>query len=524
MNAGVLWLAASLAAVVLAAAARIAFLRVSLGSAVDHFYWTLAARAYRTRTGLPVRIPGKFLLEDERQAYPPGFGVLMAALPDRILTSPRGAGAFVVGVDVVTLALLLAAAFALGIGPAGLVAVLLVYGLAPVLVAYNTQLTSRGVGNLLLTVSLLLQAGAAAASDGSAALATASALLGVVALAATILTHKMTTQFAIVLWPAWILALAPLGPAGVWIAALSPPLALLAATAATGRAFQLLQWRAHWDIVSFWHRNWKYLGAHQFRQSPLYGDAERRAPGAFHAEGLVGVRRHLALVAGYLPVALPLPATLLLVPPPPAFVIAWCAAAYVAALATLLVGPLRCLGGGHLYLFNAVPAAALWWGWTLSHEQAGLAGWLLFGVGMILTLASLAAGLHKRRGRRGATGDDFDALLARLAELSPTRIAAFPVTATERIALETPHAVFWGGHGLGFRKLEPYWPVMRERLGPSLRAWGITHAVLDASWWPEGEAVFAAETGDAAPRRIGRFLVYAVADPDRGGGPAGDPP
>lgn len=501
------WLLAGALAIVLSGAARAAFLRASAGAAVDHYYWILAARAYRGARGLPVRIPGKYLLEDERQAYPPGFGMFLAAFPEAFVASRRSA-LLVVAVDGLTLAILLGAGAALGIAPAGLVAIVLVYGLAPVLVAYNTQLTSRGLGNLLLVVSLFAQAGAAA-STGIAALALA--LLGACALAAVVVTHKMTTQFFVFLWPFWPFALAQLGPWGAWIGALTPLAALALATLATGPRYQALQWRAHWDIVTFWGRNWRFLGAHQFRQSPIYGDAGRRAPGAFHGEGLAGARRHATLLAAYLPVALPLPATLLFTPAPPAFVLAWFAAAILAALATLYVPALKCLGGGHLYVFNAVPPAALWWGFALSDSGPSLPVTALFAAGLAATALSLVAGLRRRSGRAGAADVDASALVSRLAREPATRVAAFPVTFTERIALETEHAVFWGGHGLGFRTLEPYWPVMREPVGAALRRWGVAYAILDLDWWPEGEAVFAAQTGDATPERFGRFALYRVA-------------
>jgi hypothetical protein len=501
------WLFAGALAVILSASARSAFLRASAGVAVDHYYWILAARAYRGARRLPVLIPGKYLLEDERQAYPPGFGLFLAAFPEAFLVSRRSC-LLVVAIDGLTLALVLGAGVTLGITPSGLVAIVLVYGLAPVLVAYNTQLTSRGLGNLLLVISLLAQV-AAAASIGIPVLALA--LLGACALAAVIVTHKMTTQFFAFLWPFWPFALAPIGPWGSWIGALTPLVAFVLATLATGPRFQALQWRAHWDIVSFWGRNWRFLGAHQFRQSPIYGDACLRAISDCHGEGFVGESRYATLLASYLPFALTLPATLFITPTPPPFVIVWFAAAVLAAVATLYIPSLKCLGGGHLYMFNAVPPAALWWGFALSGDRLSPSVISLFALGLVGSLLSLAVGLLRRSGRVGAADSDASSLVARLAREPATRVAAFPSTFSERIALETHHAVFWGGHGLGFRTLEPYWPVMREPLGETFRTWAVSYAVLDLNWWPEGKGVFEAMTGDTTPESFGRFSLYRVA-------------
>lgn len=501
------WLILGFCSFVASIIVRWLFIRGSSGSSVDHYYWILAARAYRDQSGLPVRLPGKYLLEDERQAYPPCFGLLLSAFSESFLAS-RYSTLIVVVLDVATLALILVAAVLLGIDPAGIVGIILVYGLAPVLVAYNTQLTSRSLGNLLLVISLLAQIGAVTTTGFSAIPLVA---IGASALAAVIITHKMTTQFFIVLWPCWFFALIWQGPWGGWISGMTPLASVLLATILTGRAFQALQWRAHWDIVTFWGRNWRFLGAHQFRQSPIYGDAERRAPSAFHGEGFAGACRHAMLIAAYLPIALPLPATLVFTPAPPAFILAWFTAALLASLVTLFIPALKCLGGGHLYVFNAVPPAALWWGYAITESGLSLPVIVLFAAGLAATALSLIAGLRRRLGRAGSVDNDASALVLQLASEPATRVAAFPVTFAERIALETGHAVFWGGHGIGFRTLEPYWPVMREPVGKALRCWGVTHAILDLDWWPEGQQVFSAETGDTTPKRFGRFALFRVA-------------
>ena len=39
--------------------------------------WTLVAAAYRQQRRLPVRLGGKYLLEDDEQGYPPLFGIVL---------------------------------------------------------------------------------------------------------------------------------------------------------------------------------------------------------------------------------------------------------------------------------------------------------------------------------------------------------------------------------------------------------------------------------------------------------------
>ena len=173
-----------------------------------------------------------------------------------------------------------------------------------------------------------------------------------------------------------------------------PVFGLVLASLLTGVAYQRLQWSAHAEIVAFWNRNWRFLGVHAFRQSPIYGDPSQPAPGAFHQPGLGGVRRHIILAVGYLPAAWLLPLTFAFAPAPPAWLAAWLLTALAVTLAALLVPPLKCLGGGQLYLFNAVAPAALWWALLLSSPTAPVL--MLSAAAAIATAGSLALGWRRR--------------------------------------------------------------------------------------------------------------------------------
>lgn len=478
------------------------FLRASTNESVDHYYWILAATAYREQRGFPVRIPDKFLLEDERQFYPPGFGILLALFSDTFLRSSRSV-MIVIGIDMATLAVLISFALAIGLSMTSIVVLITVYGLAPVLVAYNTQLTSRGLGNLFLVVKLLAEVAAVSTMGAAAAVLW---LIAIVATAAVIMTHKMTTQFMLILWPIWSFALG----AGnlVWMAMLMPLFGGGLAALITGPAFHRMQWLTHWDIVTFWNRNWPQLGAHQFRQSPIYGDVDGLSPIAFHQSGMKGVVSHATFIIGYVPAALVLPLTLVFAPEPPLWLMTWLAAAILISVMTLYVPFLKCLGGGHLYLFNSVAPAALWWGMLFAQPTSTI--FVAFTLAMLATGGSLFLGWRKRNARILDRQDALTALIARLNTCPAGRVASYPATACERIALETSHAVLWGGHGLGFRDLEPHWPVVRMPLREAFNAYDITYAALDTSWWPEGEDVLAQASGDFNPERFKGWRFYKL--------------
>lgn len=489
------WVAALVAAAFIIMVVRAVFVRQSMTSAVDHWYWLLAAKAYREQRRLPVRIPGKYLLEDETQAYPPGFGWFLAWFPESFLRSGSGV-VLVVIVDIAICIILCAAALALGLGAVGMLAVVIVYGSAPVLVAYNAQMTSRGLGTLFLVVKMLAEVAATATDGPTAALLWA---LAIAAAAAVILTHKMTTQFMIALWPVWPFALS--GDGSMAMVALVPLAGLAVAAVVTGPSFQIYQWRAHADIVAFWHRNRDLLGAHAFDHSPVYGDPARAAETTFHKPGLAGWLAHARLVFGYAPVLALAPLTTLFAAAPPTWVWVWMLGAYAVAAVTLYVPALRCFGGGHLYVFSAVPAGALWWADALA--SGGTEVIAIFTFGVALTAVALATGWRRRALRRPVPDRALSDVIAAIGAAPPTRVAVFPLTAAERVAYETHHAVLWGGHGYGFRRVEPIFPVVRERIGAVLALHETAMLLIDARWWPGADAMIAREFAGAEVRVFG---------------------
>jgi len=473
----------ALVATAVAALARSAFFRASSGSAVDHYYWLLAARAYREGKRLPVSIPNKYLLEDERQCYPPFLGWLLARLPESWLSGVRPV-ALVQAADAATLLLLIAHALHLNAPAASIVVIFLVYGLAPVLAAYNTQLSSRSFGNLFFTASLLSQAAASALPSDAPKFILGFAV-AIVATAAVILTHKMTTQLMIALWPLWPFAL---GDARI---AFILPTGLILSVLITGPRFAAMQWRAHADIVAFWHRHRDALGAHVFAHSPIYGDPSRVGETAFHKPGWDGWRAHGALAFGYCPLLWLAPLTLVAAPPPPAWILIWTIGVAMVALLTLYVPILRCFGGGHLYIFNAIAPAALWWATVVAHGTSEVLA--IFGLGLLATLLALVWG-HRRRLQGHSRADEgFQAVIDHLSKLPPGRVAVFPLTAAEEVAYRTPQAVLWGAHGYGFCQLEPIFPVMRERLSTVLRQHRCDWLLFDVRYWPGGPEVVSAE-------------------------------
>lgn len=495
---------------ILSVVARGLLLKFSGGASVDHYYWIIVAAAFRQQKRLPPDIQNKYILEESQQYYPPGFGYFLAHLPDRFLRSAYSK--YIPQLfDLATLVVLGGFFLAIGLSADDLWVLVLIYGLAPVLCAYNVQLTSRGMGNFLLVVTLVAAVAAVTQDDAWAPLfwvVTALATMGV------IVTHKMTTQFMIFLWPFWVLVLGGTVVDTVLLIAM-PAIGLALAVLATGRRFQFRQWHAHYQILAFWTRNWPWLGANAIAQSPIYGTPDRAAPGLFHGVGIGDLKRKAVLLTAYLPLGLLLPVTLLEGDLPPAWLLVWWGAAWGAAVSTLFVSFLKGFGGGHLYLFNAVPPSALWW--SLALPNGGPIAWGIFLLGLTLTFASLGQAIWIRfKARNNARDGDLDDAVAALRRLPTTRVAILPYASAERVAFETDHAVFWGGHSKDFPLLEAYFPVMRVPFATAFSDHNVGYLLIRDDWMPTDPEVMSREFPDHTVEVFGRWRLYRLsASPKR---------
>lgn len=468
--------------VLLGGLARFLFIRQSSSLKVDHYYWLLAAEAFRRHRCLPVKFDGRYLLEPPEQAYPPAFGWLLSKFPSDFLQGNKSVWLCQVA-DAVALAIGLGLAAWLGLGWPGLLSALLVSLFAPTLVAYNTQLNPRSFGNLFLVVKMASEV-LAVTSAGNASLALWC--IAALATAAIWLTHKMTTQLMLFLWLPWAVAL------GSPVAAIMPLLGLGVAAFAVGPGPMLYQWAAHLDIVRFWTRNWRYLGGHAIRSSPIYGVHGVDERGALHIRGWRGWLQHLRLIFGYAPALILMPATLIVGAPwPPTWLVVWTVGSLTWAVLTAMVDALKGLGAGPLYVFFAVIPAGLWVGFGV--ETGHVAAISAFVVTTLLSAYALLTGWRQRQARRTLIEDGQALLLDRLREISPERVIVFPLTATETIAGETKHAVLWGAHGYGFDLLEPIFPRVTRQLSETCARYGIQRFIWNHSWWPEAESVLAGE-------------------------------
>lgn len=465
-------------AVLIGVVSRVVIGRSAARSRVDHFYWKLIAEAFHSQRSLPVRLPGKYLLEDDKQAYPPLFGMLLGKWH-----LDRWGIIVVLGLEIVQVLLLGVVMLAFGASYLVVLIGVAVYLMAPVLVTYNTQLNPRILGDLFLFAIFSAEIFAVFIVDTQ--MAEYFLWFGAAVISAfLIMTHKMTLQLYLVLLLPWSLALNTVMPLVVLLGGIAIYVILV------GSHFALYQFKMHWDIVRFWNRHWQAIGAHQFHHSPVYGDPSGSCSNCYHQPGIRGILQYLRLVISYAPFNLVFPfASLLTDVWPPAWLLIWLGGAYLWALGTLLIPWLKCFGGGHLYVFNAVVPGALYILWlpeTLATE-------ICIASGVLLSAVSLYYAWKIIKCRDIAQDENFQQAVSRLASLPEGRIAVFPLQSAEAVAYKTHHAVLWGAHGCGFTLMEEFWPVITRPLSSFLRQYRIDWLLWDERFWPEGSVRLNAE-------------------------------
>lgn len=440
----------------------------------DAYYFLLTAEEFRKRKRLPITLPLYYLLEPQEMAYPPGLSIILGLLPDEWLK--RYYWALSPVIDIVPLGLL-----GVWVGSS--------YGIAwawPACLAYSansslllefSSLTSRTLGLALGSAFLLF---AFSASQHSIAALALAIMIGVLLL----YTHKMSIQLLWFLSP--FLAITSGNP--IWLVPL--PAAYLIALAIAPRLFVLIL-RAHWDIVSFWNRNWALLGAHVIRRSPIYGSGEGSVVqdvGYYRQHDLSWIWSRIRKILDYNCFVLFLPFVAIKWADLTAlerFAFVWVVGTYLWGVATYLIPPLRCLGEGNKYFKYAIVPSLVMTVAVLNGNENALA-WVLAGGCAIWTAYAYIRGVRAVRGaataNTGRLTPSLTRIFDRLKAVDGARIMCLPLHLCDLAAYHTRRPVLWGTHGLGFKEAEPLFPVMLRPIDDFVRNYQLTHLVLDEDY------------------------------------------
>jgi hypothetical protein len=493
----------SSAAIILALFLR--FLPCWVGSGVvgvDHWFWKLYIETnLRDKTFPPVL--SQYVL-DEYQWYPPLFQLVIAKLPKSVLD--RYSYIVAIVIDLIRMMFLLVVISwitngnLLAIGTAGLI-----YATTPLLISYNVQLNPRGLGAILLDLAIVLFVWVYLFKASVWIWSIIILLSGMI-----LLTHKMTTQVF------WFLCLTAGLMASDWRGIVLIPISVVTALMIS-RGFYWKVMRAHWDIVSFWNRNWRWLQAHPVKESPIYGEKDYETPTKFHQKGFRGFVRHLFYLFAYNPAAWLLCLVFIFNSHvvsigPKVFIWAnwWFILILVFAIITVFVPFLKCLGSGYLYLYNAAFPSALLWGITMSKSDTKIYFFIIFLTALILSFLSISFFYRNLKSSRTQKIDsDLEKVIHYLKDAPKGTVMCLPPQWYDVIAYKTGKEVLYGGHGYGFKLLEPVFPRLLLPMREIVRRYNVRYLITIESYLPEN---FVSDLTHKTLVNLGLYRIFLLGD------------
>lgn len=472
------------------------------GAGVDHWFWKTYVETYRRTRVFPPVLPQYTL--DEQQWYPPLFPMLMARMPPRVFDS--WSHLVSIAIDLLRMLVLLAVAHWQSGGNLAVIALAgLIYATVPIQTFYNIQLNPRGLGALMLEAVLMLLLWYYVFHGQWWLWIPVIALSGLI-----LLTHKMTTQLF------WFMML---GTALIyrkwWLLALIPGSMLAAFVLSGGFYWKVL--RAHWDIVAFWNRNWRWIGADLLRESPIYGDGSYERPQKLHRSGLRGRLWQLYVLFGFNPsawIACLLVYERLAVQSPfliyPTYLLVWLLLPCLFALLTTFVPILRCLGAGYLYVYNTSFLAALLLSLTFQYTRDPQFSTPFVVLAVLLNAGGLLTYYARfARDQRLRVDTGLSAMLDALCSQPRGLVMCIPANWYEVVSYKTGHPVMWGAHGYGFKRVEPVWPRLLMPIPEVVRRYGVRYLLTMEGMLTER---FVAELPAARKMTLGEYQLYCFED------------
>jgi hypothetical protein len=476
-----MWWAWAVLGAIVAAVAFVLRVSVHVGRSpggVDTWYYLAYADAVRKRPSFDVRLP-QYLLQDERQSYPPLFPMLLALLPRGWLL--RWHWTISPAVDCAHLLLLYWLTFRItdSLAVSGVTAA--IYALTPHLVSETRSLSGRSFGALLHSVAMVLAMRHVAFEGGPASLA--AALLAGAAVYLASATSSAAYGIACA-----VLSLVFRDPSYVLLAAAAM---LVAAVVSGGHYLRVVGNYVH--ALRYWRRNRGLFGAHPVRHSPVYGRPHEEPVPARPGFLGRGVWTELLRLLGENPFILVLPLAAKGTPPWGVHLYWWGVSLVGLAVLATVLAPLRAFGPGRSLLKCSVFPTA----YTLALGMGSASG-LVRPIGiMILTAlcASAAAILYfflysRRQGAGSVTSyvpDGLARAAAYLASCPGDGVLVLPSVYADYTCYHSGKSVLWGGHCGDLRRLEEVAPVLVHPLPEMARTHGVRYLLLDHAFAMPGE-------------------------------------
>ena len=463
----------------------------------DAWFFLLCAEQFRIHRRLPVRLPSLYMLEPDEQWYPPGFIVFCALFSDAFLKKYHWAITHIVD-GIIACILFLGGYTITGQIPLSLWGVAM-YALQPALIMEYSNLTSRPLGCAFQFAFVLCSY---AGIHCDLYFFPAAIFFGVLLL----YTHKLSTQILWFLFP--FFAIMERDVSWVFILFFTYFIAFLLRP---GYFTKIL--RAHWDIVRFWHKHWAWLGAHQVKDSPLYGHQPFRA-GYYAQSWSFFLRSFIKTVLTNCTIVFTIPALIFFnnLDLFAQFCLFWVLGVHIWAIFVQFLPFLRCIGIGIQYLkysylpslFLAVELLFFFNGYGLYNHSVAI----ILLMCLLYKYARLIRHCQKNRPEQECS-EDLDNQFNFLRNAPDARILTLPLSLADITAYKTRKPVCWGTHGYGFVSAEYVLPVLKKKLSWLMKRYGLTHLLLDERYTNIRELQI---TPDALLKREGYYAVYQLSE------------
>ena len=472
---------------------------------IDIWYWLLYIKNLRGKKEFPVKLDN-YLLETNEQVYPPLFPILISKLGEKRI----GKYGYLIApiIDCFQLVLLGLVVFLLTQNIVMTLVAGLLYAISPILITYNFQLNPRSLGSLFFSIVFLSVLLIELTNNYYF-------LLSIIPFGILVLfTHKMTTQIMVVFFLSYsIIAL------DLLFVAVVPLIFLLAIFFSKGFYLKIL--RGHYDIVTFWKRNINYLRAHQIEDSHLYKKDKitaskvpislspkidriftecpwflkaveifARNPFILIIFPLIFKLSDLGLVEKYF-------VTLVLI------IYGW-------IFVTTYITPFKCLGEGFLYTYPAAFPLSYLAGYLFVSFKPNISiPILVIAILVSLFVFHLSFKNIKNGKRMGLIDNDLEEITKYLKELPKNNVMCFPVTLAEFVTYITGKKVLWGAHSYGFKELESFFPILRERIEYFIHNYNINYVLVDNDYvkledFMENKKII------SLLRERGKYMLYKI--------------
>lgn len=438
---------------------------------VDTWYYLAYADAVRRRPSLEVRLP-QYLLQDERQSYPPLFPSLLALVPARWLR--RLFWVISPAIDCAHLLLLYFVTYRLTASLAVAALAAAAYACTPHLVSETRSLSARPFGALLHSLAMLCLLKYALGGGGApwllaAALAAAALFLSSAAMAAA---------YGLV---AAVLSLAFADPRYLAVAGGGLALAFLLSGGHYARVVA-----NYLHAVSYWRRNRGRYGAHPVRDSPVYGTPGACVPLRPGFLGGSAAEQVLRLI-GENPFLLALPFAARGHAPWSARLWVWSVALAVLSVVATVLPPLRAFGPGRSYMKAGVFPTA----YTLAFSTSFVRGvpntmalvtfvCLSFSLGAIWFFYAYVRGRASEQ--TATTPPELAQAAQALAAMPPGGAFVLPYMYADYLGYHSGKPILWGGHCGDLTRFEAITPVIARPLPELFAEHGVRYVLVDRSF------------------------------------------